>query len=73
MVDRDRMELIKRDENEPDIRRLIASITLLTADHQPSHTVAVAADLGWPLSRVETAVLAARERGWLPPAPKRVV
>ena len=73
MVDRDKMERIRRDEHEPDIRRLLASITLLTADHQPSHTVAVAADLGWPLQRVDTAVSAARERGWLPAAPKRVV
>lgn len=73
MVDRDRMEQIKRDENEPDVRRLIASIALLVADQQPSHTVAVAADLGWPLQRVDTALAAARERGILSPTPKRLL
>ena len=50
----------------------MASIALLSADHQPSHSVAVAADLGWTLERTETAIIAARERGWLS-TPKRVV
>lgn len=73
MVDRQNMERIRRDEGEPDARRLMASIALLNSDHQPSHSVALAADLGWTHERTQTAIVAARERGWLRPTPKRVL
>lgn len=68
---RELLEGMKADENQPDIRRLIASSILLKADGKAHHSVAIAADLGWPLSRVETAAIAAEERGWLTRTPKR--
>jgi hypothetical protein len=70
---REKLEAIRDSEDEPDIRRVMASSVLLSHDGKPSHTVAIAADLGWRLRRVETAAVAAEERGWLSALPKRRV
>ena len=70
---RQRLQAIRDSETEPDIRRLAASSLLLAADEKPHSTVHVAADLGWTLSRTETAAIAAQEHGLLRATPKRRV
>lgn len=70
---RERLIQIRDDETEPDLRRMVASSILLEADGKAHHAAALAADLRWTLSRVETAAVAAEDRGWLRLTPKRRV
>jgi len=65
------LESIRCDEDQPDVKRIVASSILLQADGRAHHSAAIAADLGWPLRRVETAAVAAEDRGWLTRTPKR--
>lgn len=70
---RERLIEIRDSEQEPDLRRMVASSILLSSEGKAHHAAALAADLGWTLARVETAAVAAEDRGWLSLAPKRRV
>jgi len=70
---RERLIEICADEGESDVRRLTASAILLRVDGKAHHSAAIAADLGWPIRRVETAAIAAEEHGLLTRTPKRRV
>jgi hypothetical protein len=67
-----KLEELRRDESEPDIRRLLAATLVAQHRNRPSSRAAVAADLGWPISRLETAIAAAVERGWMKLPQRRV-
>lgn len=72
-MNRQRLTAIRCNEQESDVRRLLASSLLLQADDKPRSSVHVAADLGWTLRRTETAAIAAEEHGWLTLSTKRRV